>query len=1462
MLDSVRDDMAGRAYPLGRWPQWELRVTGETVHLAIDLTVIDGRSIHFLLRELFRLYGDATATPREPAPIEEYLTEQAGLRSAPEYASWSRHWQERFRDMPPGPSLGAPPSRRVRLEGRVPRWDRFEEAARAGGVEPDHLLLAVLTETLSARFEDPFTVSVVRWTPESEPYRPGELTALSWVTHRERELPPLERALAYRRVIEADARADAVSGLGELRKLVMKERRTRSFAFPVVYTSILDLSDLPLPPGVAGGPWMTYTPDVALDCIAIKEGDELRYYWDAIESDFPDSLDDVFARYESALHRLCGSTADGTATNRDAAKRDTTETAVDRDAARTAAGRDTAGTAIDRDTAGTMVDQDTAGTATGRDTAGTAVDRDTILYAWNDTATEFPDRDPVHLLFERHAAERPDAVALRFPSGVMTYGELNREANQIAWRLKRMGVGPETMVGIRMRRGPSMVAAVFGVLKAGGAYLPLEPSLPRDRAHLMMADAAATTLLTCTGTSGWDPPGDVRVVEVDRQPEDAREEWTTDPEPVTTPDNTAYVIFTSGSTGKPKGVAVAHRAVLNLLNWCYRTFGFDESDVGLCVTSLGFDLSVFDILGLLGRGASLYIADETQQRDPDLLLDILLSEPVTFWNSAPTTLNQMAPLFAERAGQPGTGNLRLVFLSGDYTPLPLPGAVRALFPDAEIVSLGGATEATVWSNYFPIGDIDPAWRSIPYGRPIDNARYHILGEDLEPCAVGVEGDLYIAGECLSLGYYNQPELTEERFVPDPFAGEPGGRMYRTGDRASYFPDGNMCFLGRADTQVKIRGFRVELGEIEHRLRGHPGVQDAVVVTRDDHTGERKVVAYVVPATGSSPPPSAEELRAHAAETLPDYMVPNYVGSVATFPATANGKLDRDALPWPVDRAPDEPAERSDTERFGAGGPLAGAPASDGRSGSGQLGSGQSGGERSGAEETDRNATEATDLAAVERFVEEISGLFGEMLGQNDLDPTRDLWDQGATSFTMVQVSKALQKRHGQRIPVSALLDDPTIRGIASYVVAALPDAAPAVLPQGAGEQRTDGRQGDGQQTDGREDRQEGSRRREGGRQGDGRQADGRRDDRGRANRREDSRRGDERQREDGWREAEKRENGQRENLRHEDGRREDGRRETDEPGPVEFFSPEERARFKEARWNLRRVEPDASLIRLDRIDVASEHFAWRSSHRTFGPGPIPYRALCRLLNLLRETPVEGRERFLYPSAGDTYSVQAYLHLRSGAVEGVAGGVYYYNPHEHALQLVNDRPEIERTVHFRYNQPIFDEAGFSLYLIGQMKGIEALYGEDSERYLTLEAGYLGQLLMTGQAACGIGLCPIGDVAFDRIRDQLALDDGHLFLQGFLGGPAEHPERAASTGERPMFSPEAGAVQPDDGETGGSRLLTGSGNEAGAVRADGGEAGGIAVSRGFREGGGSRTGGWGRGRRGRRRDGRALSGCGRS
>ncbi|WP_180685681.1 non-ribosomal peptide synthetase [Streptomyces gossypiisoli] len=484
--------------------------------------------------------------------------------------------------------------------------------------------------------------------------------------------------------------------------------------------------------------------------------------------------------------------------------------------------------------------------ATRDERAADAGEREKILYEWNDTDRDFPCPGPIHLPFERQAAARPDAIAVRWADGSMTYRELNRQANRIAWTLKRRGVGPETVVGVAVRRGPLMVAAALGVLKAGGAYLPIGASLPSDRVAGMLADASSTLVLTTEDTNKWTPPDGVELLDVGSAGMTLSLDGEINPEPVASADNTAYIIFTSGSTGKPKGVTVAHRPVHNLLNWCYRTFEFGADDVSLCVTQLDFDLSVFDIFGLLGAGGGVYIADTVQQRDPEMLLDVLLSEPITFWNSVPGTLNQLAPLLPQAAGSPGMNDLRLVFLSGDFTPLPLPDQVRAAFPRAEIVSLGGATEATVWSNFFPVGAIDPQWRSIPYGRPIDNARYYVLDEKLQPCPVGVEGDLYIGGPVTALGYVNRPVLTAERFVADPFGGTPGGRIYRTGDRASFFPDGNICFLGRADGQVKVRGFRIELGEVEYALSRHPAVRQAVAITRRDSSGDLRLVSYVLP----------------------------------------------------------------------------------------------------------------------------------------------------------------------------------------------------------------------------------------------------------------------------------------------------------------------------------------------------------------------------------------------------------------------------------------------------------------------------------------------------------------------------------------------------------------------------------------------------------------------------------------
>ncbi|MYW14958.1 amino acid adenylation domain-containing protein, partial [Streptomyces sp. SID2955] len=729
--------MAGRAHPLGRAPHSELCVTvghgPATVHLTTDLTTLDGRSIHFLVRELFRLYADPGAAVRPSAGPDAHLAEQDRRRRLPGHAGHTAHWRQRVADLYPGPSVLPAGDRRARqrFAGQLTGWRAVKKRAQQAGLSPDDLLAAACTQALAEHFPVPFSLPVVRWTEESAPYRPGEYTALSWVTRTDAGLGLWEQAAAFRKVLDEDRAADGASGLAELRRRVMRERRDHDFDLPVVYTGRLDVSDQPLPAGVRLGPWLTCTPDVALDCIALDEGDVLRFYWDATAARFPPGrLDTMFARYRTLLESL---------------------------------------------------------------TAGPE--------RWNATETPFPADRQVQRLFEEQAALRPDAVAVRWShGGTLSFDGLNRWANRIAWALREHGVAPGTPVGISVRRGPAMVAAVYGVLKAGGCYVPLEPSLPAARAAAIIGDAGITLIVGEAGDSSADGrrpvPAGVTVVPVDAQ---GRPEHT--PEPLGSVDDTAYVIFTSGSTGRPKGVAVSHRPLLNLVNWCVRTHGFGPRDVGLCVTSLGFDLSVFDILGLLGHGASLYVADETEQRDPQLLLDVLLNEPITFWNSAPTTLARLAPLFPGRFGQAGTDTLRMVYLSGDFTPLPLPDEIRRLFPGTRVVSLGGATEATVWSNWFEIGRVDPAWRSIPYGRPIDNARYYILDQDLRPCGTGVEGDLYIGGECLSQGYHRQPALTAERFVSDPFADRPGARMYRTGDRASFFPDGVICFHGRADSQV-------------------------------------------------------------------------------------------------------------------------------------------------------------------------------------------------------------------------------------------------------------------------------------------------------------------------------------------------------------------------------------------------------------------------------------------------------------------------------------------------------------------------------------------------------------------------------------------------------------------------------------------------------------------------------------
>ena len=345
---------------------------------------------------------------------------------------------------------------------------------------------------------------------------------------------------------------------------------------------------------------------------------------------------------------------------------------------------------------------------------------------------------------------------------------------------------------------------------------------------------------------------------------------------------------------------IEHRPVINLIEWVNRRFAVGSTDKLLFTTSICFDLSVYDMFGMLAAGGAVRIALEHELADPARLLAILADERITFWDSAPAAFSQLQPLLA-RAGQVSP-HLRLAFFSGDWIALELPAVVQRAFPHCQVVSLGGATEATVWSNYYPVGPLQPQWTSIPYGKPIANARYYVLDRHLRPCPVNVEGDLYIGGACLAAGYWNRPALSAERFIPDPFASTGGAaRMYRTGDRARYWADGNLEFLGRSDGQVKVRGYRIELGEIEARLGALDGVREAVVLALPGPAGhalERRLVAYLVASRALAP----ADLRAALLAALPEYMVPGAYVQLERLPLTANGKVDRAALPAPDGQA--------------------------------------------------------------------------------------------------------------------------------------------------------------------------------------------------------------------------------------------------------------------------------------------------------------------------------------------------------------------------------------------------------------------------------------------------------------------------------------------------------------------------------------------------------------------------------
>jgi amino acid adenylation domain-containing protein len=547
----------------------------------------------------------------------------------------------------------------------------------------------------------------------------------------------------------------------------------------------------------------------------------------------------------------------------------------------------------------------------------TAEERQRLLVDWNDAARDYPRDRCVHELFEAHVERAPESIALVDGDRRLSYRELDERANRLAHHLQKLGVTANVPVGICMNRSAELVVALLAVLKAGGAYVPYDPTYPKERMATMLEDVKLKVLLTREALLERLPERGPRFVCLDRDEEAIAGHPAGRPEKRSGPEDLCYVIFTSGSTGRPKAAAVHHRGWTNLLYWFLREFDISPADKNLVMSSISFDLTQRSMAMPLIAGGELHFVPDGY--DPDLILRTVREERITLLNCAPSTFY---PLIERREEDRATlRSLRCLFLGGEaISASRLRGWATSGDGVPEIANVYGAAECSDVSSFYRLHDFERYARtSVPIGTPIYNNRVYILDEELRLLPIGVVGEICLAGDGVGRGYINDAALTARKFVDDPF-GEPGAKLYRTGDLGRHLPDGNLEFMGRIDHQVKIRGLRIELGEIETLLRAYPGVKEAVAVASEQAPGDWRLTAYYTckeaePAASAA---SEDALRDELARKLPAYMVPNLFVRLREMPLNPNGKIDREALPAPgsVERPGRAAAEapRTDTEK--------------------------------------------------------------------------------------------------------------------------------------------------------------------------------------------------------------------------------------------------------------------------------------------------------------------------------------------------------------------------------------------------------------------------------------------------------------------------------------------------------------------------------------------------------------------
>ncbi|MFJ6215173.1 amino acid adenylation domain-containing protein [Streptomyces sp. NPDC092296] len=835
-VERTRARLSAREAPTDQWPLFDVHVTRTAeravLHLAFDMLVVDHASLRILLAEFQQRYGGAALSQAPRLTFRDYVLARRADADTDGHARDRAYWTERLDALPPAPELplaeaweaavsnpgevGGPPvpggavafRRREVLLPAADR-DRLVERAARRGLTVSTALLAAYAETVGAWSRTSrFTLNV----PTVD--RPdlhedigrliGDFTSLELLAV-DLDAPAAfaERTRALGQQLLEDLAHPLFTGSQVLAEL--SRRAGAPVLMPVVFTSALGngATSAGVPPEVTYA--VTRTPQVWLDCQVMHRGDTLSLSWDIREGALSaGAADAMFEAYTALVRSL---SAEGE-----------------------------------------------AGEAAWDAPAGIPLPEAQAARRSRVNATGGPLPDALlHEPVLAQAQATPDAIAVRTPELALSYRQLLARAGALAETLTASGLRPGEPVAIWMDKGWEQVVAVLGTLMAGGAYLPVDTAQPPARRDAIIADAGVRTVLTQSWLAELeDLPARVSavavdlfavdLVAVDLVAVDLVEETTADGTGATArrnPDDLAYIIYTSGSTGTPKGVMISHRAALNTVEDVNRRFAVTERDRVLGIAGLGFDLSVYDLFGPLAVGATLVLPQADRRGDPSHWAELVRDFGVTVWNSVPGQLHMLCDWL--RSEPTEDGSLRLALISGDWIPVALPDQARALLPGLEVISLGGATEGAIWSIAHPVGQVDTARPSIPYGKPLTNQTFAVLDRQLRPRPDWVPGELYIGGAGVALGYFGDEDRTAQRFLTDPATGR---RLYRTGDLGRYLPDGTIEFLGREDAQIKIRGYRVELAEVEAAVQAHPAVAAGAVVVDDSAAGGRRLAAFV------------------------------------------------------------------------------------------------------------------------------------------------------------------------------------------------------------------------------------------------------------------------------------------------------------------------------------------------------------------------------------------------------------------------------------------------------------------------------------------------------------------------------------------------------------------------------------------------------------------------------------------